>query len=75
MAEIRVQEKRGSMAWLWILLLLVLAALAVWYFMGTQDTTTTVEPAPAASPAVAPTSDPALPKHPPALTGDVFVRA
>jgi hypothetical protein len=32
MAEIRVEEKRRSLAWLWILLILVAAALAYWYF-------------------------------------------
>ncbi|HEU4630533.1 MAG TPA: hypothetical protein VFS08_12360 [Gemmatimonadaceae bacterium] len=34
MAEIRVEQKRGSLAWLWILLVLLLVALGVWYFMG-----------------------------------------
>jgi len=74
MAEIRVQEKRGGMAWLWILLLLVLAALAAWYYLSTRDASTTAEPAPTATPAVAPAADPAIPKHPPP-TNIVFVRA
>ncbi|MBV9879699.1 MAG: hypothetical protein JO180_04345 [Gemmatirosa sp.] len=32
MAEIRVQPKKGSLAWLWVLLLLVVVAAAVWFF-------------------------------------------
>ena len=76
MAEIRVQEKRGGLAWLWVLLLLLLVALAVWYFMGARDADDTVEPAPATTPAAAPAADPgvALPQHPPA-TSTVYVRA
>ncbi len=31
MAEIRVEEKRRSLAWLWILLAVAVAALAYWY--------------------------------------------
>ncbi|MGZ8376778.1 MAG: hypothetical protein ACXWZS_17845 [Gemmatirosa sp.] len=31
MAEIRVEPKRRSMAWLWVLLALALAALVFWY--------------------------------------------
>jgi hypothetical protein len=73
MAEIRVQEKRGGLAWLWILLLLVLAALAAWWFMSNRDASTT-EPAPASTPAAAPAADPTIPKHPPPAT-IVFVRA
>ncbi|HEX6631385.1 MAG TPA: hypothetical protein VF048_09850 [Gemmatimonadaceae bacterium] len=34
MAEIRVERKRGSLAWLWILLVLLLLALCAWYFLG-----------------------------------------
>lgn len=32
MAEIRVEPKRRSMAWLWILLALALVGAAIWYF-------------------------------------------
>ena len=32
MAEIRVEQKRRSLAWLWILLVLALIAAGVWYF-------------------------------------------
>jgi hypothetical protein len=31
MAEIRVEEKRRSLVWLWVLLALAVAALAFWY--------------------------------------------
>ena len=35
MAEIRVEPKRRSLTWLWVLLaLLVLAALAWWFLLG-----------------------------------------
>lgn len=34
MAEIRVEPKRRSMAWLWLLILLVVAAAVAWYFMN-----------------------------------------
>jgi hypothetical protein len=33
MAEIRVEPKRRSLAWLWVLLLLAVAAGVAWYFM------------------------------------------
>ena len=32
MAEIRVEQKRRSLAWLWILPVLALIAAGVWYF-------------------------------------------
>lgn len=32
MAEIRVQPKKGSLMWLWVLLLLAVVAAAVWFF-------------------------------------------
>jgi hypothetical protein len=60
MAEIRVEEKRGGLAWLWILLALLLIGAAVWYFMGmpgTQDANQGIEQGtttPAATPATAP---------------------
>ena len=54
MAEIRVEPKRRSLAWLWVLLLLAVAAGVAWYFMYYNKTpgapTTTglrVAPAPA----------------------------
>ena len=32
MAEIRVEEKRRSLAWLWVLLAVAIAAAAYWWF-------------------------------------------
>ena len=32
MAEIRVEQKRRSLAWLWVLLAVAVAAVAYWYF-------------------------------------------
>lgn len=58
MAEIRVEPKRRSMAWLWVVLALAVAALVFWYL--NNDGVNQVETAPAtsavptaASPAVA----------------------
>jgi hypothetical protein len=47
MAEIRVEPKRRSMAWLWVLLALALAALVFWYL--NNDGVNQVETAPATS--------------------------
>ena len=33
MAEIRVQERRGNPLWVWVLILLVVVAALVWFFM------------------------------------------
>lgn len=33
MAEIRVERKRGSSVWVWVLLAIVLIAAVVWYLM------------------------------------------
>ena len=33
MAEIRVEPKRRSMTWLWVLLAVIVIAAAVWYFL------------------------------------------
>jgi predicted anti-sigma-YlaC factor YlaD len=56
-AEIRIEPKRRSLAWLWILLVLAVVALVAWYLVSqgavrVQDTTTTPTgalPAPALS--------------------------
>ena len=37
MAEIRVEEKRGGLGWLWTVIALVLAAALVWYLMTNRD--------------------------------------
>ena len=51
MAEIRVEPKRRSLAWLWVLLALALAALVFWYL--NNDGVNQVDAAPATT---APTS-------------------
>ena len=33
MAEIKVEPKRSSLSWVWAVILLVLIAVGVWYFM------------------------------------------
>ena len=49
MAEIRVEQKRRSLVWLWILLAVAVAALAFWYFnndgMNQVDVQTGLAPA------------------------------
>ena len=47
MAEIRVEEKRGSLAWLWILILVALVALGVWWWMNHQNAAATAPTTPA----------------------------
>jgi len=34
MAQIRVVEKKGGLAWLWSLIALLIAAALVWYFLS-----------------------------------------
>ena len=46
MAEIRVQEKRSSLAWLWILLLALLVAAGVWWWMTSRDGDSTMDTTP-----------------------------
>jgi hypothetical protein len=47
MAEIRVEPKRRSMAWLWVLLALALVALVFWYL--NNDGVNQVDTVPATS--------------------------
>lgn len=53
MAEIKVQEKRGSRAWLWIIALIILAII-VWFALSRRNTP------PAATGGITPSSTPAL---------------
>ena len=50
MAEIRVEPKRRSMAWLWVLLALAVVALAWWYLNNDGVNQVDVQPAPATQP-------------------------
>ena len=36
MAEIKVEPKRSGLGWLWAIIILVLVAAGVWYFMSTS---------------------------------------
>ncbi|HJR64085.1 MAG TPA: hypothetical protein VJ803_10300 [Gemmatimonadaceae bacterium] len=36
MAEIKVQERRGGLGWLWALIALVVIALILWYLLGSD---------------------------------------
>ena len=45
MAEIRVEERRRSLSWLWALIALVIVALLIWFFMaGAGDQVEPVDP-------------------------------
>lgn len=64
MAEIRVEPKRRSMAWLWVLLALALVALVFWYL--NNDGVNQVDRAPATSSIGAPTAHGLMVAPPPA---------
>lgn len=67
MAEIRVEERRRGLGWLWALVLVLLVALAAWWFLTTQnaDGPAAPEGAGEVTPA-SPTAAPAMPHHRPA---------
>lgn len=45
MAEIRVEERKRSLGWLWALIALVIVALLIWFFMaGAGDEVQPVDP-------------------------------
>lgn len=52
MAEIRVEPKRRSMAWLWVLLALALVALVFWYLNNDGVDQMDTVPATSARPSV-----------------------
>jgi hypothetical protein len=63
MAEIRVEPKRRSLAWLWALLALALVALVFWYLNNdgvNQVDSTPATPATTAPTSLAPSPAPAL---------------
>ena len=68
MAEIRVEEKRRSLAWLWLLLALAVVGLVVWYL--NNDGVNQVETVPASSAIATPSAHVAVTTAPvaPALT-------
>ncbi|MEJ7811415.1 MAG: hypothetical protein WKG32_13470 [Gemmatimonadaceae bacterium] len=37
MAQIKVEQKRGGLGWLWIVLALVVIAVLAWYFLSRPD--------------------------------------
>jgi hypothetical protein len=67
MAEIRVEQKRRSLAWLWLLLALVVIGLVVWYL--NNDGINQVDTVPASSAIAAPATQVAvmLPSRAPIL--------
>ena len=58
MAEIRVEEKRRSLTWLWLLLALAVVGLVLWYL--NNDGVNQVETVPASSALAAPAAQVAL---------------
>ena len=68
MAEIRVEERRGGLGWLWALVLVLLVALAAWWFLTTanDDGPAVTDPAAGEVTPASPTAAPAMPHHRPA---------
>ena len=60
MAEIPIQEKRGSKSWIWILALVVVAALA-WMLLSNDDDDAATVPSAAETGALTPADTPATP--------------
>jgi hypothetical protein len=61
MAQIRIEQKRSSLGWLWVVLALILVGVIIWYLLG-RGTVATGSPnttAPASTPSsqVAPAQD------------------
>jgi hypothetical protein len=48
MAQIRVEEKRSGLGWLWALIVLVVVALMAWYLVTNRGAVSTAPAAPAA---------------------------
>jgi hypothetical protein len=58
MAEIRVEPKRRSLAWLWVLIALALVALVFWYLNNDGVNQVETTPATTAPTSLAPTAAP-----------------
>ena len=74
MAEIPV-EKKSSMAWLWVLLAIILAALLLWWILGDDEEVEPIEPAPATEVVgvQTPGPDPITPPEPVAMEPGVSI--
>lgn len=59
-AEIRIEQKKRSMAWLWLLLLLIIAAAVAWY-VTTSNSVPSAYVAPAGDSVLAPSAAPVPP--------------
>lgn len=67
MAEIRVEPKRRSMAWVWVLLALAVAAAVFWYLNNDGVNQVETTPATSALPHAAPADAAGLASAPAAL--------
>ena len=45
MAEIKVEEKRSGLGWLWTIIVLAIVGVVVWYFMTQRAVPATTAPA------------------------------
>ena len=49
MAEIRVEQKKGGLGWLWTVIALIVAAALIWYLVSRNNASTTDVTTPADS--------------------------
>ena len=50
MAQIRIEERRGGLGWLWAAVALLLLALAAWWFLSRANVVDEPAPAPTTTP-------------------------
>jgi ABC-type polysaccharide/polyol phosphate export permease len=61
MAQIRIEQKRSSLGWLWVIIALIIIGVIIWYLLGrgtaATETTNTTSPATTPSSQVVPAQD------------------
>jgi ABC-type polysaccharide/polyol phosphate export permease len=54
MAQIRIEQKRSSLGWLWVIIALIIIGVIIWYLLGRSTAAT--ESRNASSPSATPSS-------------------